>query len=75
MRFRRLVLVAVAYLAGAVVLDLLVRALVPVLVLPPDLTTTVARVMIALGFLVTLAAAWSYEGTGGSGGGGRRAGG
>ena len=57
---RRLFVVLVAYAAGAWVLDVLVRRLVPVLVLPP-VFTTLARGFLALGLVVALAAAWAYE--------------
>jgi hypothetical protein len=60
MRVRRLVVVSVAYGAGALVVDLLVRGLVPILVLPP-VTLILGRALLALGFVVTLAAAWSYR--------------
>ncbi|MGD2068828.1 MAG: hypothetical protein PVI57_09180 [Gemmatimonadota bacterium] len=61
MRVRRLVLVTLAYVAGAWVVDLLLRELVPVLVLPP-LFLPLARGLLALGLVATLAAAWTYEG-------------
>lgn len=61
MRARRLFLVALAYLTGAWLVDLLLRELVPVLVLPP-LFMPLARALLLLGLVATLAAAWTYEG-------------
>lgn len=59
MRLRRLLVVLTLYLAGAFLVDLSLRALIPVLVLPP-LFLRLGRAFLALGLLISLAAAWSY---------------
>ena len=59
-RARRVVLVALAYGVGALLVDALLRELVPVLVLPP-LFLSLGRGLLALGAVVALAAAWVYR--------------
>lgn len=63
MKIRRLLVVFLLYAVGAVLIDALFRALVPILVLPP-LFLTLGRVVLALGLVVSLAAAWSYRTSG-----------
>lgn len=57
---RRLALVTLLYVPAALLLDRLMLALVPVLVLPP-LFTWLVRGFLAAGLVIGLAAAWAYR--------------
>lgn len=60
MPVRRLLLVTVLYVVGAVLLDGVLRWLEPLLVLPPSFLF-LGRLLLLLGLVLAVVLAWRYE--------------
>jgi len=60
MPVRRLLLVILLYLVGALLLDGVLRWLEPILVLPPSFLL-LGRLLLLLGFFLAVVLAWRYE--------------
>lgn len=60
MRLRRLLIVGTVSLAVGLLLDVLLRNLVPILVLPP-VFVTLGRAVVGLAIVLLLVAAWTWE--------------
>ena len=60
MPVRRLLLVILLYILGALVLDGVLRWLEPILVLPPSFLL-LGRILLLLGFVLAVVLAWQYE--------------